>query len=61
MEENFLQFFFLLSQKFALYFMKNHIVSGRHPLNNINDDLTMKTLAGTTLHIKKLRNVRFTN
>lgn len=43
-------------KKFTLYFMKNHIVSGRHPLNNINDDLTMTTLAGTTLHIKKLRN-----
>lgn len=48
----------LFLQKFTLHFLKNHILSGRFPLNNLNGDLTLTTLAGTKLHIKKLTNVR---
>ncbi|XP_020611193.1 uncharacterized protein LOC110049722 [Orbicella faveolata] len=36
--------------------MKNHILSGRFPLNNMISDLSLTTLAGTKLHIKKLTN-----
>ena len=51
-------FFSLFSQRLTLHVMKNHILSGRFPLNNMNNDLTLTTLAGTKLHIKKLTNVR---
>ncbi|KAJ7377675.1 Stabilin-2 [Desmophyllum pertusum] len=43
-------------KKFTLHVMKNHILSGRFPLNNMNSDLSLTTLAGTKLHIKKLTN-----
>lgn len=50
--------FSLFSQRMTLHVMKNHILSGRFPLNNMNNDLSLTTLAGTKLHIKKLTNVR---
>ncbi|KAJ7381670.1 Multiple epidermal growth factor-like domains protein 11 [Desmophyllum pertusum] len=43
-------------KKFTLHVMKNHILSGRFPLNNMSSDLSLTTLAGTKLHIKKLTN-----
>ena len=48
----------LFPQRFSLSIMENHILSGRFPLNNMNNDLSLTTLAGTKLHIKKLTNVR---
>ena len=53
-----LAFIPLFSQRFTLHIMKNHILSGRFPLNNMSSDLSLTTLAGTILHIKKLTNVR---
>lgn len=44
------------AQKFTLHVLKNHILSGRLPLNNVKGDLSVTTMAGTKLLIKKLPN-----
>lgn len=50
-------FFVFLFQKFTVHVLKNHILAGRLPLNNLTGDMTVTTLAGTKLLIRKLPNV----
>ncbi|XP_067024545.1 stabilin-2-like [Acropora muricata] len=46
----------VVSKKFTVHVLKNHILAGRLPLNNLTGDFTVTTLAGTKLLIRKLPN-----
>ncbi|XP_015760937.1 PREDICTED: stabilin-2-like [Acropora digitifera] len=46
----------VVSRKFTVHVLKNHILAGRLPLNNLTGDMTVTTLAGTKLLIRKLPN-----
>lgn len=46
----------VVAKKFTMHVLKSHIVPGRLPLNNLNGVLSVTTLAGTKLLIRKIPN-----